>query len=110
MQDRALEINLERSRVYWDYYKMMFLVFAHCFIAGMISTAIIYSAGGVDIVFALGVIFLLFLLVILLAALMSLSIWRHENRHLDDLLDQDGDMMAEEAEEARMEPQGMPLV
>jgi|GEM_PF-6216879 len=110
MQDKILEINLERSRVYWDYYKMMFLVFAHCFIAGMISTAIIYSAGGVDIVFALGVIFLLFLLVILLAALMSLSIWRHENKHLDDLMDIEADDVGMEGDEPPMEPQGMPII
>ncbi len=109
MEDKIFAINLERSRVYWDYYKMMFLVFSLCFIAGMICTSLIYANGGVELIFAIGIILLLFLMVILLAALMSLSIWRHENKHLDDLMEiEHEDMVAEEDMES--EPQGMTLV
>ncbi len=103
MEDKIFAVNLERSRVYWDYYKNMFILFGFTLIGGMISTAIIYSAGGIELIFAVGIILLLFLFVILLAALMSLSIWRHENKHLDELINI-------ERENLQMEPPGEPLV
>lgn len=108
MNERLFAINLERSRVYWDYYKLMFLVFSFAFMSGIIATSMIYNAGGIDILFALGVIFLLFLFIILLSALMSLSIWRHENKHLDELIEIELEDLKNEME---MQPQqGMPLV
>lgn len=105
MQDRIFEIDMERSRIYWDYYKMMFLVFSLCFISGILATAMIYAGGGIDLVLAVAIMFLLFLMVILSAALMSLSVWRHENKFLDDLLE-----LEHEEFEAEAEAQGMPLV
>ena len=86
MEDKYFEVDLERSRIYWDYYKSLFLVLSHSLIAGMICAAIIYSAGGLDLTYTAGIIGLMFLCVILLCALMSLTIWRHENKHLDELI------------------------
>ena len=86
IRDRVFNVNLERSRVYWDYYKSMFIVFSFCLMAGMLCTTAIYVKGDIGLVPAVGVILLLFLCVILLAALMSLSIWRHENKHLDEMI------------------------
>ena len=107
MDDKIFQVNLERSRVYWDYYKMMFIVFSFTLIAGIVATSIIYSKGEIEIVFAIGVIMLLFLFIILLAALMSISIWRHENRHLDEMIDiEEENMQIEDPQQ----PPSMPLV
>ena len=86
VRDHIFEVNLERSRVYWDYYRSMFIVFSLCLIGGMICTTLIYSNGGIGLTAAIGIMLLLLLLVILLAALMSLTVWRHENTHLDELI------------------------
>jgi archaellum biogenesis protein FlaJ (TadC family) len=85
-RDRIFEVNLERSRVYWDYYRSMFIVFSLCLIGGMVCTALVYSSGGIGLPPAVGIMLLLVLLIILLAAMMSLTIWRHENKHLDELI------------------------
>ncbi|MBU0763118.1 MAG: hypothetical protein KKD39_08850 [Candidatus Altiarchaeota archaeon] len=103
--DKLFRVNLERSRIYWQYYKSMFQVFSHAIIACMISTAIIYSAGGIDLLLTAGVIALLFLFIVLLSALMSLTIWRHENKHLDELL-----VEYEQPPEEPLMPPGTPLV
>jgi archaellum biogenesis protein FlaJ (TadC family) len=105
MEDKVFQVNLERSRIYWDYYKGMFHIFNNTAIACMLITAIIYSAGGLDLLLAAGIIALFFLLIVLLAALMSLTIWRHENKHLDELLEEE---IPEPPQ--TQEPQGMPLV
>jgi hypothetical protein len=103
MDDRIFKVELERSRIYWDYYKAMFLVFSTALSAGMVSAAVIYTKGEISLTIAAGIILLLALCVILLSAIMSLTIWRHENRYLDELV------RAEE--EDRIErPAGGPLV
>lgn len=105
MEDRFLKVAIERSRIYWDYYKSMFQIFSHALIACMIVTAIIYSVNGIDLILAVGIIFLLLLFIILLAALMSLTIWRHENKHLDELL-----VEYEPQPQEPQPPPGMPLI
>jgi len=50
---------------------------------------------------AVGIILLLFLCVILLAALMSLTIWRHENKHLDELIIVDKEEVEEKTSTGR---------
>ncbi|MFH1054475.1 MAG: hypothetical protein V1744_00105 [Candidatus Altiarchaeota archaeon] len=102
MDDKIFAVSLERSRIYWDYYRSMFVVFSLCFIAGMVSTAIIYTQKEISLVIAAGIIGLMFLMVILLSALMSITIWRHENKHLDELI------RAEE-QEILERPPGIPL-
>jgi archaellum biogenesis protein FlaJ (TadC family) len=102
MDDKLFKVDLERSRVYWDYYKSMFVVFSIALIAGMICVAIIYTKGELGLTFAAGLIALLLLCIILLAAMMNLLIWRHENRHFDEMLRQEQDMESA--------PPGMPLV
>jgi archaellum biogenesis protein FlaJ (TadC family) len=103
MDDKIFKVDLERSRVYWDYYKSMFTVFSSALVAGMICAALIYTKGEINLTMAAAVIVLLFLCIILLAALMSLVIWRHENRHFDELV-------REEEREAQERPPGVPLV
>jgi archaellum biogenesis protein FlaJ (TadC family) len=105
MEDKIFRVDIERSRIYWDYYRSMFIVFSFALMAGMISTAIIYMGDGIELVLAVGIMLLLFLFIILLAALMSLTIWRHENRHLDELIAYEADIPPED-----VEPDGMPLV
>lgn len=102
-KNRIFEINLERSRIYWDYYRSMFIIFSVALIGLMVCTTLIYTKGDISLAPAVGVLVLLFLCVILLAALMSLSIWRHENKHLDELI-------AIEREEIEPHPTGAPLV
>ncbi|MBD3387474.1 MAG: hypothetical protein GF416_00470, partial [Candidatus Altiarchaeales archaeon] len=38
---RIFKVNLERTRVYWDYYKSMFLVFSFCLMALMVCATLI---------------------------------------------------------------------
>jgi len=104
MDDKLFQVDMERSRIYWDYYRSMFVVFSLALIAGMIIVAIIYTKGELSLTFAAGIIVLLFLCIILMAAVMSLLIWRHENRHFDELL------RGQEEEEQDGPPPGMPLV
>jgi len=89
MVDRAFRIDLERSRIYWSYYKSMFKVFSTALTAGMVCAAIIYTKGEINLTMTAAVIGLLFLCIILLSALMSLIIWRHENRHFDEMTRED---------------------
>jgi len=86
--DKIFKVNLERSRVYWDYYKHMFIIFSGMLMTGALASAIIYHKGGFDFILTLGLIAFAFLCVIMLAALMSLVIWRHENKFLDELIRQ----------------------
>jgi len=101
--DRILRVEIERSRVYWDYYRSMFVVFSLALMAGMISVSIIYTKGEVSLSFAAVSVALAAVCIIFLAAIMSLIIWRHENRHFDEIL---GDVSQEAAEE----PPAHPLV
>lgn len=103
MVDKAFKVDIERSRIYWDYYRSMFIVLSLALIAGMICAAIIYTKGEISLTLAGGIIGLMFLLIIFLCALMSITIWRHENKHLDELLNT-------EPEDKPEEPPGMPLV
>jgi hypothetical protein len=103
MDDKIFRVDLERSRIYWDYYKSMFLAFSMAMAAGMICTAVIYTEKEISLSVTVGVIALLFLCVILMAAVMSLLIWRHENRHFDDVI-------REEERELQERPPGIPLV
>jgi hypothetical protein len=105
MDDKFLQVSLERSRIYWDYYRSMFQIFSHALIAGMLITAMIYQSGKIDLLLTIGIIALLLLFIILLAALMSLTIWRHENKHLDELLIEE-----EPQSEEPQGPSGMPIV
>ena len=102
MVDKAFRISIERSRIYWDYYKSMFLVFSGALMAAMLCSAIIYTRGEISLPLAVGAIALAVLMIILIAALMSLIIWRHENKHFDELL--------ETQPEEPQENQGQPLV
>ena len=103
MADKAFKVDIERSRIYWDYYRSMYMVLSLALIAGMICAAIIYTKGEISLTLAGGIIGLMFLLIIFLCALMSITIWRHENKHLDELLNT-------EPEETPEQPSGMPLV
>jgi len=103
MADKAFKVDIERSRIYWDYYRSMYMVLSLALIAGMICAAIIYTKGEISLTLAGGIIGLMFLLIIFLCALMSITIWRHENKHLDELLNT-------ESEDKPEEPTGMPLV
>lgn len=103
MDDKIFRVDMERSRIYWDYYKSMFLAFSLAMAAGMVCTAVIYTRGELALSLAFGVIALLFLCIILMAAVMSLLIWRHENRHFDELVRQ-------EEVELHERPPGIPLV
>jgi len=84
--DRVFRVKLERSRVYWDYYKSMFLVFSGMLLTAALITAVIYHKGGYDFILMFGLIAFFFLCVIMLAALLSLAIWRHENKFLDEMI------------------------
>jgi hypothetical protein len=86
MVDRSFKVAIERSRIYWDYYRSMYTMFSLAIIAGMICSAIIYTKGEITLTIAVGTIGLLFLVIIFLSALMSLTVWRHENKHLDELV------------------------
>jgi len=101
--DKIFKVDLERSRVYWDYYKAVFSAFSLCLAAGMVSTALIYTKGELSLELTAGVILFLTLCVVFLAALMNLVIWRHENRHFDELIRQ-------EQRDAEERPPGIPLV
>ena len=101
--DKAFRVDIERSRIYWDYYRSMFLVFSAAFSAGMICTALIYTRGEITLPITAGAILLMFLCIILMAAMMSLIIWRHENRHFDELV-------REDRSEPDDKPAGHPLV
>lgn len=103
VNEHLFAIDLERSRVYWEYYRSMFLVFSMVLAAAMVCVTLIYTKGGLTLVPTVGIILLLFLCVILLSALMSLTIWRHENKHLDELA-------AVEVGEAEKPVSGQPLV
>jgi archaellum biogenesis protein FlaJ (TadC family) len=104
MDDKIFRVDIERSRVYWDYYKSMFIAFSMILCAGMVSMAVIYTKGELNLTITAGVIVLLALCVILLSALMTLSIWRHENKYLDELI------RAEEQDLMERPPEGMPIV
>jgi len=105
MEDKVFKVDLERSRVYWDYYKSIFFALAFSLMATMICVALIYTKGGLDIIYAAAIIVLLFLCVIFLAALLHLGIWRHENKFLDELI-----RIEEEDERQTRENPGIPLV
>ena len=96
--DRTFRVNLERSRVYWDYYKNMFLVFCGMLMVASLAAVAIYHKGGFDLIIALGLVSFFFLCIILLAALMSLIIWRHENRFFEEMLKQDSEEEQEQQE------------
>ena len=103
MDDKIFAVDLERSRIYWDYYKTLFIVLSLAFIALMVCCAIIYPHAGIELVIAVGVLLLMFLFVIFLMALMSLTVWRHENKFLDELI-----LM--EQEDIEEKPTGIPIV
>jgi hypothetical protein len=103
MNDKIFKVEIERSRVYWDYYKSMFIAFSMALAAGMVCAAVIYTKGEINLMFTGGIILLCLLCFVLLCALMSVLIWRHENRHFDELIG------AEEQETAERPP-GIPLV
>ncbi len=101
--DKVFKVDLERSRVYWDYYKMMFVVFSMILSACVIAVALIYTRGEISLQLTVGVILFLALCVIFLSAMMNLIIWRHENRHFDELI-------REEKRDIEERPPGVPLV
>ncbi|MFH0861610.1 MAG: hypothetical protein V1875_01135 [Candidatus Altiarchaeota archaeon] len=101
--DKIFKVDLERSRVYWDYYKMVYHALSLCMAAGMISAAVIYTRGEIGLNVAGGIILFLFLCVIFLSAIMNLIIWRHENRHFDEIIRQEEKGIGER-------PPGVPLV
>lgn len=107
MDDKFFWVSIERSRIYWDYYKSMFFALSMALVASMVSVAIIYTTGAIDLLIAVGLIMLIFLLVLLLIAVMSLFVWRHENKHLDELFDYESQEFDEPVEPAQ---HGEPLV
>lgn len=92
--DKIFKVDLERGRIYWDYYRTIFTVMASLLCSGIIATALIYTGKEVSLTVAAGVIVLLALTVVLLAALMSLYVWRHEERHLDELIRAESDIIS----------------
>ncbi|MCX6695142.1 MAG: hypothetical protein NTU61_02435 [Candidatus Altiarchaeota archaeon] len=90
--DNVFRVNLERSRIYWDYYKSMFVVFSVMLMFAALSTMIAYHKGALDFMPAVGLTVFFFLCVILLSAVMSLVIWRHENKFLDEMVRQEMDL------------------
>jgi len=75
--------------VYWDYYRSMFLVFSGMLMVAALSSILIYHKGGLDFLPAAGLSVFFFLCIILLAALMSLVIWRHENKFFEEMVKQE---------------------
>jgi len=84
--DRLFKINLERSRIYWDYYKSMFMILSWMLLVAALSSMIVYHKGGLDFWPAIGLSLFFYLCIILLFAVMSMMIWRHENRFFEEML------------------------
>jgi hypothetical protein len=103
MDDKIFKVELERSRVYWDYYKCVFSAFSMILAAGMVCAAVIYTKGEINLIFAAGIILLCLLCTVFLVAIMNVLIWRHENRHFDDLI-------GAQEQEMQERPPGIPLV
>ena len=109
MMDKLFLVKLERTRAYWDYYKMVFLILCLTFIGLIISSAIIYHKGEMSMMTVAGVSALFFLTILLLLAVMSLIIWSFENKHLHELLTEEGEKPLEE-QPVKEEDMEFPLV
>jgi hypothetical protein len=103
MDDKIFKVEIERSRVYWDYYKSMYIAFSIALAAGMVSAAVVYTKGEINLMFAGGIILLCLLCVVFLTAVMNVLIWRHENKHFDELI-------GAQEQDISERPPGMPLV
>jgi len=84
--DKLFLVKLERTRAYWDYYKIIFGTICLAFIGLMLSSAVFFHAGAISLVASVGLTALFFLAILLLLAVMSLLIWNFENKHLHELL------------------------
>ncbi|MFC2162585.1 hypothetical protein ACFLRF_02805 [Candidatus Altiarchaeota archaeon] len=84
--DKLFRVRLERTRAYWDYYKMIFNTLCLTFIGLIISAAIVFHSGALSLMASAGLMALFFLCILMLLAVMSLIIWNFENKHLHELL------------------------
>jgi uncharacterized protein YacL len=97
--DKLFRVKLERTRAYWDYYKIIFTMLCLAFIGLIVSVAIFHHAGALSLIAAVGLSALFFLCILLLLALMSLLIWNFENKHLHELLAEEEEHEGVEEEE-----------
>ncbi|MFH1402771.1 MAG: hypothetical protein ABIH11_00705 [Candidatus Altiarchaeota archaeon] len=104
--DKIFLVKLERTRAYWDYYKMIFTMLCLACTALIVSTAIFFHAGALSFIAAVGLSALFLLVILLLLAVMSLMIWSFENKHLHDLIADE----IEDVQDTPEEEQEYPLV
>lgn len=81
----GFRVDLQRAKVYWSYYTTIFLIAAIALAAGIVVIGLLHVAGSISLLVAVAAIAVLYVSNIGLFLVMAFIVWRHENRHLDEL-------------------------
>lgn len=84
---KNFKVDLQRARVYWDYYKTLFFMACLAVLTGIISVSLLHLAGSLNLFLTAIMIIVLYLMLLVMFLLMTFIVWRHENRHLDELME-----------------------